>query len=80
LYLGLTAMLRNDYNCFADPVFALFILIVIGFLIPVKFVLNTFAGYMKLWEISMEDNMRVDIGAINRLDKENNAVRMIRNI
>ena len=28
----------------------------------------------------MEENLRVDIGAINRLDKDNNAVRMIRNI
>jgi hypothetical protein len=31
-----------------------------------------------MWDINVDENMRVDIGAINRLDKENNMKKLIR--
>jgi hypothetical protein len=33
-------MLRNNYNCFADPFFMVFILIVLGGVIVMKFILG----------------------------------------
>jgi hypothetical protein len=73
-------MLRNNYNCFADPVFGVFIMIIVACLVPLRFILNLVAGYMKIWEINIEGNVRVDIGAMNRLDKDNNMIRLVRNI
>ena len=80
MYLGFTTMIRNVYNPFAEPVLVVFILLVFGVAIPMRFILKILAGYAKLWDINVDDNMRIDVGAINRLDKENNMRRMIRSI
>jgi hypothetical protein len=33
-------MLRNEYNCFADPVFLVFIMLVIAGLLIMRFILS----------------------------------------
>ena len=80
MYLGITTMIRNVYNPFAEPVLVVFILLILVIAIPLKFILKIMSGYVKLWDINVDDNMRIDVGAINRLDKENNMRRMIRSI
>ena len=76
----MTVMIRNTFNPFADPLFPLFILIIILSTFPIKFVLNTLSDYIHLWEINEQEHLKVDIGAINRLDRDNNEKRIIKQI
>lgn len=80
LCLGMTTMLRNDYNPFADPVLLAYISMVVGAAVIMKPILNILSGYIKLWEISSIDHLKIDIAQVNRLDKDNNMKRLIRNI
>jgi len=73
-------MIRNVYNPFADPILLIFILMIVGFSVPIRLILRALASYFKVWEINADENMKIDVGAINRLDKENNMRRMVRQI
>lgn len=73
-------MVRNTYNPFADPVLLAYICIPVAAAIVMKPILNLLSGYIRLWEISSIDHLKIDIAQVNRLDKDNNMKRLIRNI
>lgn len=80
LYLGMTTMIRNEYNPFADPMLLFYILMIFGALIPIKQVMKMGSAYIKLWELKQEENLIIDTGTLNRLDKDHNFKRHIRQI
>jgi len=81
LYLGLTAMLRNAYNPFADPVLLIFAAALSGAVAPVRGLLRAGAGYVKLWQVAAEQaGRRVDVATLNRLDHTSNVKTLVRNI
>jgi hypothetical protein len=80
VYLGLTAMLRNAYNPFGDPVLPLFVFAVAPAAPAARLLLGALAGRFRLWEVSPDENVRVDVGAVNRLDHTNNVKKLVRNI
>jgi hypothetical protein len=80
LYLGMTTMLRNAYNPFADPMLTFYILIIFGCLIPIRQTLLMLSGYVQLWELKNEENLLLDTGALNRLDRDHNFKRHIKQI
>ncbi len=59
LYLGITTMLRNSYNPFADPVFLWYIGLIIAVMIPIRFILRMIS--VRLWEVQPNDLLKVDI-------------------
>ena len=56
LYLGLTAMIRNLYNPFADPVLLAYVGAICALVSPTKMLLRVLAGYIQLWEIVIDEN------------------------
>jgi len=80
LYLGLTAIMRSYYNPFADPTLVFFCA-VIGFgIIPIKMLLSKMSDMLHLWQITGDDRIRVDVGAVNRLDAASNMKKLIKNV
>lgn len=81
LYLGLTAMIRNKYNPFADPVFFCYIGAISALVMPTTAFLRFLAGSIHLWEVHIEEGHgRMDVAAVNRLDRTNNVNKLVRNI
>ena len=63
LCLGTTAMIKNDYNPFADPVMILYAGGIVFASFPVKFILGVIANAFKFWRISIRsDNTKLDTG------------------
>jgi len=80
LYLGLTSMIKNDYNPFADTVLIVYVAGV-GMCIPVvRSMLAWLAGKAELWDVGPAGSTKVDVGAVNRLDRTNNARKLAHNI
>jgi len=77
LYFGLTAMIRNLYNPFADPVLVVYVAAISGLATPIRALLGKLAGYLALWEVEVDENQKVDVGAINRLDHANNVKKLV---
>ena len=80
LYFGFTAMLRNAYNPFADPLLLVFAGALAGLVAPVRALLRAGAGYLRLWEIPPAPSSRVDVASLNRLDHANNVKTLVRAI
>jgi hypothetical protein len=80
LYLGLTSMIRNLYNPFGDVVLLAYCAGLGAAVVPVRYLLSTGAGYVKLWETSAEAGTRIDVASINRLDKTNSVKQAVRSI
>ena len=80
MYLGLTAMIRNIYNPFADPVLLFFVITISASVVPIRLMLRVGSKYAKLWEVTVDDAHKVDIGTVNRLDHSNNVKKLVRNI
>lgn len=80
LYLGITSMIRNLYNPFADPVMGLFAITMVVFTIPIKYLLAFVSKSCKLWEVKGDDRAYIDIGSVNRLDHASSTKKMIRNM
>ena len=59
--MGMTTMLRNDYNPFADPLLIAFILIAVAAGAAIKPILNVIGSYIKLWEINSIEHLKIDI-------------------
>ncbi len=78
--MGMTTMIRNAYNPFADPLLLAFILLSVLAAAAIRPVLNVIGSYLKLWEINAIEHLKIDIAQVNRLDKDNNMKRLIRNI
>lgn len=53
---------------------------IVGIAVLLKPFLNMLAGYVKLWEISNIDHLKIDVAQVNRLDKDNNMKRLVKNI
>lgn len=80
LYFGFTAMLRNAYNPFADPVLLFYAGGLTGLVAPIRALLRAGGNYCKLWEIPPAPSSRVDVAALNRLDHANNVKALVRSI
>mmetsp|Transcript_135 Transcript_135/g.119 ORF Transcript_135/g.119 Transcript_135/m.119 type:complete len:125 (-) Transcript_135:872-1246(-) len=79
--MGLTAMIRNEYNPFGDPLFVFYIVVVQILNSPIKACLTWSMKKVHLWEINLGENAaRVDVSTVNRLDKNNNTKRLVRDI
>lgn len=77
---GITIMIRQQYNPFEDPLIVPFILMVGGAAVLIKPILSIITSYLRIWEINAIENLKIDIAHVNRLDKDNNMKRLIRNI
>lgn len=77
LYFGLTAMIRNLYNPFADPVLIAYVAAIVGIVAPIRALLGKLAAQVALWEVEADENHKVDVGAINRLDHANNVKKLV---
>ena len=72
LYLGMTSMMRNQYNPFGDVVLIGYVCILVGATYPINYLLTSGANFCHLWEQSGESGKtRIDVSSINRLDKSN---------
>ena len=56
LYFGLTAMIRNNYNPFADPVLPVYVGGICALATPIQALLGKLAGYVSLWEVVLDEN------------------------
>ena len=73
-------MIRQSTNPFTDPFLPAFIVMFIFGSILIKAIFSTISEYLKLWEINALENLKIDIGQVNRLDKDNNMKRLVKNI
>jgi len=73
-------MIRQQYNPFEDPMISPFIFMVAGGAIMIKPILSVITNYLRIWEINAIENLKIDIAQVNRLDKDNNMKRLVRNI
>jgi len=80
LCLGMTIMLRNQYNPFADPVITIFILMISVGVYFVKLVMDIVSNYLKIWEVSYHTVHKVDVSEINKLDKEYGMRVLVKNL
>lgn len=81
LYLGFTAMIRNAYNPYGDPALIPYVCGIGALVFPLRALLGLLAGYVKLWELTGDENLsRVDASAVNRLDRTNNVRKLVRSI
>ena len=80
MYLGVTTVIRNGSNSFADPVLLLFFIVFAFGSMAMKWLLAFFADKAKVWAPSKEPRIMVDVSLVNRLDVENNRRRIINNI
>lgn len=80
MYLGITAINRNSYNPFADPilipVFAIFPL----FAIPIKWILAFMSEKIGVWAPNRDPSQEIEASLMNRLDVAYNQRRIINNI
>lgn len=73
-------MIKNDYNPFADPILPVYT-IGLRILVPLsKGVLSSLSKKFHLWEVGPAGSTKVDVGAVNRLDRTNNARKLAHNI
>lgn len=80
LYLGLTSMIKNDYNPFADRCLCVYVA-GLSCIVPLgRGILSWLARKCALWEIGPAGSTKVDVGAVNRLDRTNNARKLAHNI
>jgi hypothetical protein len=80
LYLGLTAMLRNAYNPFADPLLIPYVAGLAGLVPLVQAMLKAGADAIKLWEVPGDRATRIDVASINRLDGASSVKVLVRSI
>ena len=80
LCLGMTIMLRNQYNPFADPVITIFILMISVAVYFVKLVMDIVSNYLRIWEVSYHTVHKVDVSEINKLDKEYGMRVLVKNL
>mmetsp|Transcript_45213 Transcript_45213/g.59994 ORF Transcript_45213/g.59994 Transcript_45213/m.59994 type:complete len:173 (+) Transcript_45213:2-520(+) len=79
LYLGVTSMIRNAHNPFADPVLCVwFIGIFLGSML-LKSLLNSCSKACGLWRLTVDARIKFDNADFNKLDAQNNLKRLIRN-
>ena len=72
LYLGMTSMIRNEYNPFGDVVLIGYCAGLGAAVWPVSYLLTLGAHSVKLWEdFRDEGRIRIDVSSLNRLDKTN---------
>jgi hypothetical protein len=73
-------MIRNLYNPFADPVLVVYVGAISGLVSPIQALLGKLAKLIQLWEVEVDENQKVDVGAINRLDHANNVKKLVLSI
>ena len=79
MYLGVTAMIRNAHNPFADPtLFVWFFGMLLGSWL-LKVILNTVAKWCGLWKLTVDSRIKFDNADFNKLDADHNVKRLIKN-
>lgn len=74
-------MIRNAYNPYGDPALIPYVCGIGALVFPLRALLGLLAGYVKLWELTGDENLsRVDASAVNRLDRTNNVRKLVRSI
>ena len=68
LYLGFTAIIRNEYNAYADPVNMALVALVAAFAIPCRAMLSIATTKTNLWKITGDDRLRTEFGLVNRIN------------
>ena len=72
MYLGVTAVNRNLYNPFADPILVPVMVCFSFAAVPLKWLLAFISDKAKLWVPRKENSQRIDVSLFNRLDAANN--------
>ena len=80
LYLGVTSMIRNDHNPFADPTLFMWLVMIIGGSIILKFILNSCARRLGLWRLTVDGRIKFDNADANKMDAAHNIKRLIKNV
>ena len=79
LYLGVTSMIRNDHNPFADPTLAYWVIILVTLSVILKWVLNSCSRRLGLWRLTVDGRIRFDNADKNKMDEAHNIKRLIKN-
>jgi hypothetical protein len=80
LVLGMTILVRNQYNPFADPVLMIFIMMISVITSIIRYFIKEVSDYFKIWEVSHHHFSKVDVSQINKLDKEYSMRVLVRNL
>ena len=81
LYLGLTAMMKNDYNPFADPCLVVYVFLMTMIVQPIgKIILSKASEWVGLWAPPPLGSTMVDAKAVNFLDRKYKARKLAHNI
>ena len=80
LYLGVTTMIRNSHNPFADPTLIVWVLSIIFGSIFIKWILNSLSRKLGLWKLTIDGRIRFDNADVNKMDAAHNIKRLIKNI
>ena len=68
LYLGVTCMIRNNHNPFADPTLCIWILFITVGSVVLKWLLNTCSRRLGLWKLTVDGRISFDNAEKNKLD------------
>ncbi len=79
LYLGVTSMIRNGHNPFADPTLTIWFFGIILASSIVKWILNKLSEMIGLWALTVDGRIRFDVADVNKMDAAANMKRLIKN-
>ena len=80
LYLGVTSMIRNDHNPFADPTLVAWVIIIAVGAVTLRWILNSCSRRLGLWKLTVDGRIRFDNADANKMDAANNIKRLIKNV
>ena len=79
LYFGVTSMIRNAYNPFADPTLIVWILMIVFGSFTLKLLLGYIAKKIGLWKLTVDGRIKFDNADVNKMDAAHNIKRLIKN-
>jgi len=80
LTLGMTVLIRNQYNPFADPVITIFIIMISLGVWIVRTFIRLVSDYFKIWEVGHQTIHKLDVSEVNKLDKDYQYRVLVRNL
>jgi hypothetical protein len=80
MVIGMTILIRNQYNPFSDPVITPFIIMVSVGSYLVRLFIRIVSDYFSIWEVHHTSLHKVDVSEINKLDKDYQYRVLVKNL
>ena len=61
-------MIRNAHNPFADPTLVIWVLLITGGSVVLKWMLNNCAKKVGLWKLTVDGRIKFDNADVNKMD------------